>query len=147
MQVLLLALAVATAFGSFGPSIVEVAGLLGASVVIATALEQPRLLKAALLAQAADLGMFGFVWQGGQGEANPLGRLLMTALAGPGATVERFWGMAVLAGLILVLAKLGLVAFLLWAAPRLDRYQRIVLVVALVAGVFGAVGSVITRIP
>jgi hypothetical protein len=40
--------------------------------------------------------------------------------------------------------KVGLIAFLVWLAPRLQRYQRPVLVLATAAGILGALSNLIS---
>jgi hypothetical protein len=148
LNVLLVGLfAIALIFeGQSGNGLVEVAGLAASASALRLAPARPRLLQAAVIAQVADMGTFGFVWQLGQGEQNPLGRWMLEALLalGPASTS---WEAAVAAGLILILAKLALIGFLIGVTPHLGRYRRTVLLVAMVAGSVGATVNVLTRLP
>lgn len=107
-----------------------------------------RWLRVAVLAQAADLLTFAAVWEHAQGELNPLGGLArsaflaaLTPAIGLGAE-----GAAVLASSALLMGlKLGLIGFLLWAAPNLGRYRRVVLLVAAAAGTLGSASNVIAH--
>lgn len=127
-----------------GGSVVEIAGVTAAAVVLPIALDRSGLLRAALLAQVADLATFGLVWAGGLGEQNPLGRWtieLMLPFDPSRAPYPWSWGAAAAAGVILILAKLGLLALLIRLAPQLGRYRRAVLLAAAVAGGIGAIAN------
>ena len=129
-----------------GNALVEIAGLAATASVLRLAPARPRLLQAAMFAQAADLGTFGFAWQLGQGEQNPLGRWAVETLLALGPA-NGSWEAAAAAGLILILAKLALVGFLIRITPQLGRYRRIVLLTATLAGTVGAAGTVLARLP
>lgn len=122
-----------------GNAVVEIGALTAATGAIPLALDRPRLLRAAVVAQVADLGTFGFAWQLGAGELNPVGRWMMEALFGPPSAYGSWpWEGAAVTGVILILAKLTLIGFLIWVTPLLGRYRRIVLGAATVAGGVGA---------
>lgn len=148
LKVLLLGLLVlALVLGErFGNGLVEIAGVTAAIGVLRYASARPRLLQSAVVAQAADLGTFGFVWQFGQGERNPLGRWTMDALLGLGPA-DATWEAAAAAGLILILAKLALIGFLIWVTPPLGRYRPAVLVAGTVVGCVGAMSNMLSRLP
>lgn len=107
-----------------------------------------RWLRAAVLAEAADLVTFAVVWEHAQGELNPLGGLARSAflaafspVMGSGAD-----GAAVFAASLLLMGlKLGLIAFLMRAAPFLGRYRQFVLGVAAAAGTLGCVSNVVAH--
>ena len=98
-------------------------------------------MRAALLAQAADLVSFTTIWEYGLGEQNPLALLVLDLSRqafGPGTAAADYIATIVLVGL-----KLGLLAYLLFAERYLGRYRRPVLVIAGVAGVVGALSNVL----
>jgi hypothetical protein len=107
-----------------------------------------RWLRVAVLAQTADLVTFAVVWEHAQGELNPLGALARAAFLaafaptmGSGAD-----GAAVVAASVLLMGlKVGLIGFLLRAAPHLDRYRPVVLAVATAAGLLGCVSNVVAH--
>lgn len=107
-----------------------------------------RWLRAAVLAQTADLVTFAAVWEHGQGELNPLGGLatsaflaaLAPAMGGDADHAAMLASSALLMGL-----KLGLIGFLMWVAPNLGRYRRAVLAVAVAAGTLGGISNVIAH--
>ena len=129
----------------WGDELVEIAGLTVAMGALRFAPAHPRLLRMAVLAQAADLGTFGFVWRSGQGEQNPLGRWAMDALLAHGRAGGT-WEAAAAAALILILAKLALIGFLIWVTPHLGRYRRVVLVAGTVVGCVGAATNVLAQL-
>jgi len=88
---------------------------------------------------------FGFVWQSGLGEQNPLGRWMIEGLLALGPA-NATWEAAAAAGLILILAKLALIGFLIWVTPHLGRYGRVVLVAGTVAGCAGAATNVLVHL-
>lgn len=105
-----------------------------------------RWLRAAMLAQTADLVTFAVNWEHGQGELNPLGGLARSAFLA--AFTPALGGgahdAAVLAtSVVLMGLKLGLIGFILWAAPRLGTYRQLVLVLAAAAGTLGSASNVI----
>lgn len=133
---------------AWGNGLVELAGVTATTVAIPYVLERTGLLRAALMAQLADLATFGFVWQLGYGERNPIGRWTVDGLIRLGSDGDiGSWQAAVAGGIVLILVKLALIAFLIQVTPYLGRYRRGVLVVAMVAGTVGAAVSVVTRIP
>jgi hypothetical protein len=135
----------AVVFGAgWGNALVEVAAVAAATGGLTLALDQERALRAAVIAQAADLATFGAVWQLGAGEHNPLGRWAMDALFGGGVVNgARIWEAAAVTGVILILAKLGLIGFLIKATPHLGRYRRAVLLAATAVGIVGATANVL----
>jgi hypothetical protein len=136
----------AVGFGAaWGNALVEIAALTAATGALTLAMDGPRLLRAAVLAQVADLGTFGTVWQLGAGERNPLGRWIMEALFAGGSSEGRWpWEAAAVTGVILILAKLGLIGLLIKATPHLGQYGRAVLLAATLAGTVGATANVLT---
>ena len=142
-------LGAALIFGAqWGNALVEIAGLTAASAVLPVGSDRPRLLRAAVFAQAADLGTFGFVWQLGAGEQNPIGRWTMEALLALGsADASWSWEAATATGATLILAKLALIGLLIGVTPHLGRYRRTVLLAATVAGSVGAGANVVVLLP
>ena len=123
-------------FGAF----TEAAGLAVGAVAWRVAATRPPLLRTAVLAQAADLVTFAFVWRGGGGERNPLAVAVLEAahtFLGPG------WGILAAAAFLLLL-KLTLILYLLQVAPYLGRYRGAVLVVATAAGLVGTTSNVLS---
>lgn len=111
-------------------------------------LSRPKtpLLRAAILAQAADLVTFTFVFANSSHEHNPLANLILQVaknLIGSTTNDQMFlvnWASV----LVMVGLKLGLIVFLIWAAPRFGRYERAVLVIATAAGIVGAISNLIS---
>jgi hypothetical protein len=137
-----------------GNALVEIGGLAAATGALWIAPAAPRVLRAAVFAQVADLATFGFVWQLGRGEQNPIGHFAMDLFFGLGQTAANWeastatlWEAASATGLLLMLAKLGLIGFLIVATPRLGRYQRPVLVVATAIGILGAAANTFALLP
>lgn len=133
----------AVVFGAaWGNALVEIAAVTAATALLALAVAGPRLLRAAVFAQVVDLGTFGAVWQLGEGELNPLGRVLMGGLFGPAAANESWpWEAAAVSGMLLILAKMGLIGFLVRVTPHLGRYRNPVLFAAAVVGSIGAAAN------
>jgi hypothetical protein len=129
-----------------GNTLVEIAGLAAATGALRLTPALPRLLKAAVVGQAADLVTFGFVWQFGRGEQNTLGRWTMEALLALGPS-NASWEAAAVAGVILILAKLALIGFLIWVTPQLGRYRFIVLLAATLVGTVGAASNILAMLP
>lgn len=127
---------------SWSTTLVEVGALAAVAGVVPFVLDRSGFVRAAALAQVADLGTFAFVWQAGQGERNPLAGWILEALF---TWKDGYWTWEalVVTGLILILAKLVLIAFLISATPFLGRYARVVLATAAVAGVAGAVANIL----
>jgi hypothetical protein len=98
-------------------------------------------LRAAILAQAADLVTFAAVWEHSQGELNPIGKLVKDLSH---LVFGRDSGAAVpIAAVVLILLKLGLIAYLIRAEPYLGRYRRAILGVATVTGLLGAGSNIL----
>jgi hypothetical protein len=121
----------------------EITGLISGAVAVRLARAQPsRLLRAAILAQSADLVLFAFIWQNSlAAEQNPLANLVhvsVQSMIGPDSGLAPFVSILVLIGI-----KLGLILYLAWAAPVLGRYRQPVLLVAAAAGVVGALSNFI----
>jgi hypothetical protein len=115
-------------------------------VVVRLSRSSPPLLRAAILAQTADLVTFAFVFANSSHELNPLGNLvlqLMKNLIGS-VTNDQMFFVNWLSVLIMVGLKLGLIGFLVWLTPRLQRYQRPVLMLATAAGIVGALSNLIS---
>jgi len=98
---------------------------------------RPPILRAAVLAQLADLVTFAFVWQGGYGERNPVARFVLDS------TVALFpeswsWVAVQVAAFVVMLLKLALIGYQIRAAPYLGRYRQFVLGIAAGAGTLGA---------
>ncbi len=125
---------------------ITVLGVLVGIYLAHVAGSRERWLRAAVLAQTADLVTFAVVWEDPQGELNPIGGLarsaflaLLTPAMGSGAD-----GAAVVAASVLMMGlKLGLIAFLLRVAPYLGRYRLVVLVVGVAAGAIGCISNVV----
>lgn len=139
----------AVAFGSaIGNALVEIAALTAATGALAMALDEPRPLRVALIAQIADLATFGTVWQLGAGERNPLGNWTMQTLFSGGVVDGGWiWEAAAVAGVLLILAKVGLIGFLIKATPHLGRYAPPVLLAATVVGAVGATANLLVILP
>jgi hypothetical protein len=126
--------------------VITVLGVLVGIYLAYVAGQRERWLRVAVLAQAADLVTFAVVWEHAQGELNPLGGLarsaflaVLTPAMGSGAD-----GTAVVAASVFLMGlKLGLIAFLVRAAPYLGRYRQLVFVVAGAAGTLGCVSNVL----
>lgn len=125
-------------------------GLVGLTVASSTlflARHQQAFLRLAVSAECADLGTFGFGWDAGQGEHNPIARLTLIALSptvapsGPASDA-----VAAVAALVLIGAKLALIGFLVWASPRLGRYRKGVLLAGTAVGAIGALSNVVFRL-
>ncbi len=98
-------------------------------------------LRAAILAQTADLVTFSVLWDYGQGELNPLGRISMQlalGLLGGDHAIS-----VLIAGVALMSVKLALIAYLVHGSPFFGPYRQIVLAVATAIGIVGALSNVI----
>jgi hypothetical protein len=126
-------------------SSVELASLAAASLVLRSALLSVRLLQFALLGQAADMLTFVLAWQRGAAERNPIAQLFIDWALGtfPGTGTFPF----AVAGLALILAKLGLILYLVRITPFLGRYRNVVLTVALLVGLVGTISNVVAFSP
>jgi hypothetical protein len=126
----------------------EIAGLtVGAFLARRTSRLDSRLLRAAVLAQAADLVTFAFIFgHAGQGERNPLAQVVVQAAKGifGSTTNEQMFVVNSLSFFVMFGLKLALIAFLMWVAPRLRQYQRTVLLVATAAGIVGALSNFVS---
>lgn len=126
----------------------EIAGLtLGAVLVRRVSRLDVPLLRAAILAQTADLVTFAFIFQnGGLGERNPISQFIVgTAKSIFGSTTnEQMFLVNSLSFFAMVGLKLALIAFLVWVTPRLRHYQRPVLFMAMAVGVVGAVTNLLS---
>jgi len=99
----------------------------------------PVALRLAVFAQVADV--VTFVWAGRAGEdRNPLASVLHQTFSG--VTSDASAGLADwLTAVVVIGLKTALVFYLAWAAPRLGQYQRPVLVLAIAAGLIGALSN------
>lgn len=126
----------------------EIAGLtMGAVLVRRVSRLDVPLLRAAILAQTADLVTFAFIFQnGGLGERNPISHLIIGAAKSifGSATNEQMFVVNSLSFIAMIGLKLALIAFLVWVAPRLRQYQRLVLILATVVGIVGAVTNLLS---
>ena len=96
---------------------VTLAAILVGIVLARVAGQRSPWLRAAVLAQAADLVTFAAVWEHGEGELNPLAALA-TQLAN--GIFDPAIGLAMpFTALLLGVVKLGLIAFLI----RVERFQ------------------------
>lgn len=127
-----------------GNAFVELSGFAVASGLLSHGVGTSRLLHVAVLAQVVDLATFGPVWQLGDGEANPIGRLTIDALAAFGIDGDEMtWLAGTIAGAFLIAAKLALIGFLIRVSPYLHRYRRPVLLAAAAAGTIGATANLL----
>lgn len=125
--------------------IVEIAGVGASAALVRLALRKPRMLQVAVLAQAADMLTFVLAWQGGRAEQNPLTGWLLDVAYTVLPTAGTFPTAA--AGVMLLCAKLALIAYVARVAPVLGRYRATVLVVCIIAGLVGAASNVIAFWP
>ena len=136
-------LAVAAAIVGLGfiviGAITELVGLAVGALAWRLAATRSVLLRAAVLAQAADLVTFAFVWRGGSGERNPLA---LAALDAARAVLPPGWGELAAAAFLLLL-KLALIVYLVRVAPFLGRYRVAVLIIATAVGLLGAASNVV----
>ncbi|HXG25604.1 MAG TPA: hypothetical protein VNL94_01945 [Candidatus Binatia bacterium] len=118
---------------------ITVAGWLLGIGLVRLAGQRERWLRAALLAQIADLVSFTTLWEYGLGEQNPLAHLVLD-LSRQAFGAEGFAGYV--ATVVLVALKLGLLGYLAFAERHFGRYRRPVLAIAVVAGTVGAASNV-----
>lgn len=127
---------------------VEIAGLTIGAIAARLASPLSPLLRAAVLAQAADLVTFAFIWRSGDAERNPIGQLVMDVSLGLLGSRgygydDRGWIAVILAALMMFALKIVLMMFLVRVEPHLGRYRRVVLVAAIVVGLVGAVSNIV----
>lgn len=118
---------------------IEIAGATYGAVLVRHFWTAPRLLRAAVFAEVADV--VTFVWAGRAGEdRNPLANVIHQAFSSvtPDTSPELA---AWLTALVVIGLKTGLIFYLVWAAPRLRQYERPVLLVAIAAGLVGALSN------
>jgi hypothetical protein len=124
----------------------ELTGLTLGVVTFRKTRSRSRLLRAALLAQVADFVTLSFVLAHYAVENNVVARIILQS-AQPLESVVGHEAMLWLALLGLAGVKLGLIAYLDWAAPRLGRYRSAVLSVAIASGLLGAASNLVTAVP
>lgn len=124
----------------------EITGLTVGAVLVRLSRSWAPLLRAAILAQAFDLVTFTFVFANSAHEHNPIANLVLETAKSPIGTNtnDQMFFVNWTSVLVMVALKLGLIAFLVWAAPRFGRYQGLVLVVAIVIGIVGGISNVIS---
>jgi hypothetical protein len=118
------------------------AGLTAGAVILRLAVAHTGQLRLALVAQAADLLTFVFAWQDGGAEHNPLAGWAVDAARGA-LSPDAAWLAVLLAGLLLILLKVGLAVLLVVIAPYLGRYRTLVLTIAIGAGLIGAASNLL----
>lgn len=116
----------------------EVTGVLFGLIAARMARSRTAWVSAAVLAQTADLVLFAFI--NPEGERNPLAHVLHELSLS--AVGDLPFGLTIWLAVVAMLSlKLGLIAYLVWAAPVLGRYRLPVLVVATAAGIVGAMSN------
>jgi hypothetical protein len=123
----------------------EIAGLALGTVIArrATRLD-PAILRWAVLAQLADLVTFAFIFgHAGQGERNPIARFLVDAakMLFGSATNDQMFAVNTVTFAAMIALKLALIGFVVWVSARVGRYRNAVLMVAIAAGLIGAVSN------
>jgi hypothetical protein len=122
--------------------VITVAGVLLGIALVRLAGPREPWLRAAMLAQVADLVTFATVWEHSGGELNPLGGLVRdSALLAMGVGHDDL--AAALAAIVLAVLKIGLIAFLVRFAADFGRFRSVVMALASVAGTIGATSNVI----
>lgn len=120
---------------------ITVAGAIVGIALTRFAGQREAWLRAAILAQIADLVTFAAVWEHNHGELNPIGLLVRDA---SNLVFGEYSGAGTwIAWLVLSALKLGLLAFLTRVDPLLGRYRRLVMAVGIAAGTLGAASNVI----
>jgi hypothetical protein len=120
-------------------TVIEIAGAIYGAVLVRHFWTLPPLLRAAVFAQIADV--VSFVWAGRPAEdRNPLANLIHQAFSGVTSDTSSELGHW-LTALVVIGLKTGLIFYLVWAAPKLRQYQRTVLVLAIAAGLIGALSN------
>ena len=102
----------------------------------------PALLRWAVIAQLADLVTFAFIFgHAGQGERNPLARFVVDAAKNlfGSATNDQMFVVNTFSFAAMIALKLALIGFVIWVSARVGRYRSAVLMVAIAAGLIGAV--------
>ena len=118
---------------------IEIAGAVYGAVLVWHFRTLPPLLRAAVFAQIADV--VTFVWAGRPAEdRNPLANVIHQAFSGLTSGIFPELG-SWLTALAVIGLKTGLILYLVWAAPKLRQYLRPVLVLAIAAGVIGALSN------
>lgn len=118
---------------------IEIAGAIYGAALARHFWALPPLLRAAVFAQIADV--VTFVWAGRPAEdRNPLANLIHQAFGGVTSGTSSELGDWLTAFAVIGL-KTGLVFYLVWAAPKLRQYRRPVLVLAIAAGLIGAISN------
>ncbi len=124
--------------------VLEVTGALFGVVAARMARSQTALVSSAVLAQTADLVLFAFI--NPEGERNPHAHVLHEIFLS--AVGDLPFGLTTWMAVVVMLSlKLGLIAYLVWAAPVLGRYRLPVLAVATVAGIVGAAANLFATPP
>jgi hypothetical protein len=125
----------------------EIAGVaLGVVLIRRVSRFDSTLLRTAILAQAADLVSFAFIFQnGGLGERNPIAHLIVGTAKGVfgSTTNEQMFVVNSLSFFAMIGLKLGLITFLVWVAPRLRQYRQAVLLLATAVGILGATANLL----
>lgn len=122
---------------------ITVAGALLGIALVRWAGQREAWLRAAILAQIADLVTFAAIWEHSQGERNPLSRLVQDVAQ---LLVPHDVGLDVaIVAIVLAGLKVGLMALLVRINPLLARYRRFVLAVAIAAGALGATSNVVAH--
>lgn len=120
----------------------ETTGLIVGAIGYRRMRSRSRLLRAALLAQLADLVSLAFVWDNSlAAEHNPIANIVLSLVLPYQEVLGRTLA-ATLGWLAIAAMKTALMLYLDWAAPRLGRYRRVVLIVALAVGLLGAFSNV-----
>lgn len=118
---------------------IEIAGAIYGAALVRHFWTLPLLLRSAVFAQVADV--VTFVWAGRAGEdRNPLAHVIHQSFTGAISDPSSQLG-DWLTALAVIGLKTALIFYLVWAAPNLRQYQRPVLLLALAAGLIGAVSN------
>ena len=120
-------------------TVIEIAGAIYGAVLVRHFWTLPLLLRAAVFAQVADV--VTFVWAGRPAEdRNPLANVIHQAFSGVTSDTSSDLGVW-LTALVVIGLKTALIFYLVWAAPKLRQYQRPVLMLAIGAGLIGALSN------
>lgn len=118
---------------------IEVAGSIAGAVLVRRFWRVPPLVRAAVFAQVADVVTFAIARRAAE-DHNPLVNLIYQTITGLTAGIYPVIG-EWLTALAFMGMKTALIAYLVWAAPKLGRYRDPVLLIATVAGVIGAISN------